>query len=480
MHDKSVTVIGGGLAGIAAALALARHGGRVRLIESRRKLGGRTGSFGEPCLQDTHGDDPFMETVDYCQHVGMGCCTNLKQLIAWLGQTADWQEHSSLHLYGSGGRYRRLTALPWLPAPLHLTSWLARWPGLTLKDRLGIARGMLALRRVQLCATHESYLAIEWLRLQRQTARSLELFWNTIIVSALGEELARVDFASFCKVLQDGFLKHRAAYHLLIPTRPLDILFNRNAQTELERAGVDVLLGQTVSSIARSTESVTVATRSASHASDAVILAIPWHQLSKLDVDARFDFEDKSQVKSRLPGSVQPWDEVVTSAEKLSASPITGIHTWWDRAWLPHAHATLAGRLCQWVFVGPTSNQNRDSCYYQIVISASRELPTGDVQEVERLICEDLAEDFPAVRHSRLLRTKVVTDRRAVFSVTPASAKLRPRQDVLGDRVLLAGDWTGTGWPATMEGAILSGFHAAELLLNRWGETAVICAPPLS
>jgi len=468
LASKTVVVAGGGLAGIAVAMALARHGVQVTLLESRRRLGGRTGSFSTEV-------DGQVETVDYCQHVGMGCCTNLKQLIDWLGQSAAWDEFSDLHFYYADGRYQRLTALPYVPAPLHLMPWLARWPGLRWRDRLLIARGMLAAQRLKLDDSLDAVSAHEWLQAHGQTERCLAQFWNTIIVSALGEQLDRVNLAAVIKVLQDGFLKHREAFHLLVPKRPLDQLFNAEAAGRLRELGVTIELDAQVQRVEQGGRGWLVTSRHAEHAADAVVLAMPWHALQRL--------------AERSP--ITALSEVAVRCGQLASSPITGVHTWWDRAWFEHPQAAIVGRLCQWVFSDPpaevtaaeqldSSGKTSQSHYYQIVISASRSLPSGNPKLVEQLIREDLAAVFPRSRSAKLLRCKVVTDPQAVFSVVPKSLNYRPLTTDAGAGIVLAGDWTRTGWPATMEGAILSGFRAAEALLQSWGEPASIAARPLA
>ena len=242
---KTVIVVGGGVAGIAASLALAKHGVQVQLLEARRRLGGRTGSFASI---ETN------EQVDYCQHVGMGCCTNLRQLIDWLGQADQWSTHESLHFYGPTGRYQRLAALPLVPAPLHLASWLMRWPGLSTRDRIAVARGMLAIRKLVIDSSTDQLPAEPWLVAQAQTPNAIDRFWRTIIVSALGEELARVNLSAVAKVLQDGFLNHRNAFHLMVPNKPLGELFGTHAEAKLREAGVDVCLQTRVQQFTQTAE----------------------------------------------------------------------------------------------------------------------------------------------------------------------------------------------------------------------------------
>ncbi len=444
---RSVIVVGAGLAGIAAALALARQGIKVTVLERRLRLGGRVGSFS---VHDDLGDE--VEKVDYCQHIGMGCCWSLKQLIAWLDQQDSWQTQKQLHFFGPSGQYQLLRALPLLPAPLHLAGWLARWPGLTLRDRMAIARSMLALRKLKPDATTESLSALQWLHSIRQSPTAIRAFWQTIIVSALGEELGNVSLAAVVKVIQDGFLNHRDAFHLLVPQQPLGELFGNKAMSKLEQLGATIHLGQSANSIeCNAANSIRVDCGSKCFEANAVIIAIPWHQLPRI---------------AMFPSSPQ-WEEVVGRAQQLRSSPITGVHTWWDRAWLDQPHAAIVGRLCQWVFPKHLASTPKarqidriEEFYYQVVISASRELRGKNSDEIAELIDADLKQVFPAVRQAKLLRCKIVTDPQAVFSVSPGTTALRPNARLCAG-VALAGDWTNTGWPATMEGAILSGFRAA-------------------
>jgi len=456
---QSTIVVGGGLAGISAALALARRGVQVTLLESRRHLGGRAGSF---VIRDSAGAE--IETVDYCQHVGMGCCNNLKQLIAWLGQAEAWHEHRQLHFFGPQGTYQRLAAWPVLPAPLHLGGWLLKWPQLTFRDRMSVARGMWAIDRLPLDDQTASQPAYAWLVAQGQTSGAIQNFWSTIIVSALGEELQRVSLAAAAKVLQDGFLRQREAFHLLVPQRPLRELFGTQAEEQLKQAGVDVQLSTAATCLTKlDSQQLQIKTSTSCLTADAVVLAVPWHQLGKLH------FTD----------DVAGLNELAATAQRLEASAITGVHTWWDRPWLDLPHAAIVGRLCQWVFPKPATlatesqlgkaekrpSEPAAGVYYQIVISASRELRSTSQQQLAELIRADLAQVFPAVGAARLLACKAVTDPQAVFSITPQSHQHRPPQ-LLEPRLAVAGDWTRTGWPATMEGAILSGFAAADHLLS--------------
>ncbi len=445
---QNIVIVGGGLAGCTAALALARQADageryRITLVESKSRLGGRVGSYT---------DQASGLSVDYCQHVGMGCCTALKQLIEWLQQETDWRVERDLYFFGPGQQRQRLTALPFLPAPLHLGGWLWNWPGLSWSDRSQIARGMLAINRLPLAGARaellENMTAAQWLSERGQSPRVLERFWSTIIVSALGEQLDRVGLLPMAKVFQDGFLRRRDAYHLLVPQRPLDELFGQRFHTALKAAGVDVQLSTRVVETQWQAANCRrlVLSNGLAIEPHRLIVAVPWHSVGQV-VGACDD------------ASVQ---RVVQQAGQLTASPISGVHTWWDRPWLPTPHAVLVGHLCQWVFPHVQAEACQDEHYYQIVISASRMLPRGDQQEIARLIEEDLRSAFREVRDARLLRFRVVTDPQAVFSVQAGTARLRPQAGLSHGNLCWAGDWTATGWPATMEGAIRSGLAAAQ------------------
>ncbi len=440
-------MVGGGLAGITASLVLAKHGIRVQLLESRRRLGGRVGSFA-----DAHSG----ETVDYCQHVGMGCCSNLKQLIDWLGHREYWDVHRQLHFYGPDGRYQRLAAWPFVPAPLHISGWLWRWPGLTLRDRISLVRGIIAIQRLKISTATDAVEAEAWLCQRGQTPQAIDRFWRTIVVSALGEELQRVSLSAVAKVIQDGFLNHRDAFHLLVPNKPLGDLFGSMTERVLVESGVDLRLGTRVQSIVPSAAGgVTVAVDQLGQTdADAVIIAVPWFRIGDLLANSE----------------VPELQRVQQQARQLASSPISGVHTWWDRPWLETPHAAIVGRLSQWVFPKTDAVLNRSADlaehYYQIVISASRQLPRGDSALVAEQIEADLAAVFPAARRAKLLRLQTVTDPHSVFSLTPEAVQLRPLPRVGSTRIWLAGDWVQTGWPATMEGAIISGRQAAEQILG--------------
>ncbi len=453
----NVAVVGAGLAGINAALHLARHGCRVTLIESKNRIGGRVGSFV---------DSETSQPIDYCQHVGMNCCSTLKQWIEDTDQSPFWSQQDSLHFASSGGKRIRVAAWP-LPAPYHLAGLLFRWPQLRLSERIRVGFGLWRMTRLKRDTIGSSHLAIDWLRANGQTEGCIQNFWGTILVSALGEQVDRVTLGATHKVLVDGFASHRDAFHLLVPTRPLSEVLDESVCTTLRKLGVAIRFGQIVKGILKCPSNKVQLQLQGDNAIpsdlyDAVVLALPWNKVSDV-----------------LPVDEKP---MVQLASTLLSSPITGIHTWWDRAWLTEPHAILINRLCQWVFPAPESHRSTNSPdqpirtkehYYQVVISASRDLPTGDAESILKIVKQDLAEIFPESAVATMLRGRVVTDPNAVFSVSVGHDAGRLDSNLLADKkIWLAGDWTATGWPATMEGALRSGALAAQNLLCAFGRDA--------
>ena len=448
-----VAVVGGGLAGIQASIDLARHGAQVTLFEAKSKLGGRAGSFW---------DGASSRSIDYCQHVGMNCCSALRRWIRFTGQENLWKECDELHFVSTSSRL--VSIKPWpLPPPFHLGAILMKWPDLRWSDRISIAQGMLKLMRWKPPNNAEPIDALTWLQNARQSTRSIENFWSVILISALGELPNKASAMAMRKVLIDGFTRTRDASHLLIPSASLQHIISAQTQTTLDSLGVRLKLSTPVKRMLADKETQRVCLHfkdGTQETFDAAIACTTWRQASSL---LELSQEDTAYVES------------------IGSSPITGIHTWWDRAWMETPHAILIDSICQWVFAEPTLNgdpaldakevdsdgDGSTGAYYQIVISASRNLDSLSPDEIAARVEAELQARFVAARSAKLIRYKIVTDPHAVFSCTPSLDANRWNADHLrGERIYLAGDWTRTGWPATMEGALRSGIFAAQCLLN--------------
>jgi len=372
----------------------------------------------------------------------------------WFLQTleidSEWERQGVLHFYSSDGTHLPVKA-SFLPAPLHLSGLLSRWPDIGIRDRVQVACGLWKLMRLKNSPSLDDIQALQWLRSIGQSERVITRFWATILVSALGDQIDRVTLAATRKVLIDGFVANRDAYNLLIPRRPLSEMIGDRGARYLERSGITIEYGVTVEECRwHEGRCCSVVSRDGREfKANHFVLAVPWHRLPQM-------IENQCNVEP---------------VKQLQSAPITGVHTWWDRPWMDNPHAILIDRLCQWVFKEPLQSvtKNNDLSvkehYYQIVISGSRDLPRGDTSEVLKLVAEDLAEIFPEAGKAQLLRGRVVTDPNSVFSVSPDHQRSRLASDQFADKnIWLAGDWTETQWPATMEGAIRSGLNAANSL----------------
>lgn len=439
-----VAVVGGGLAGMAAALALAENGCQVDLFEQKHRLGGRVGSFRDP---KTDG------LVDYCMHVSMGCCTNFLDFIRRTGVEDCFQRHRQLTFVGPDGEICRFGAWRWLPAPLHLLPGFARLRYLTVRERLSIGRCLVRMGRLGPDDCRDK-TAGPWLREEGQSERAIERFWSVVLVSALGDTVDRVALSMARKVFLDGFMRSADGYEILLPKIPLGEIFAGRVKRRLQELGVSIHLGSPVRSIEMNegrAESLTVA--DGRHvAFDGLVVAAPWTTIGRL--------VSPEQRLLLHPG----WQ-----VDRIESSAITAVHLWFDREITTLPHAAFVGRKSDWIFRHGVSAGSTSSHHYQVVISASQQLEIPREQLLDAVL-NDLRSVWPEAQSARLVHHRIVTEKHAVFSVTTEGLGSRLRSSTHVGNVCLAGDWTETGWPATMEGAIVSGYRAAGLLGGCSGE----------
>lgn len=457
-QSRRVTIVGGGLAGMACAAALVDRGLKVELIEAKRKLGGRASSYE---------DRSTGERIDHCQHVSMGCCTSLADFCNRTGISGDFSRETVLRFFGPDGKQSRFGSTPLLPAPLHLASSFAGLKYLSWSEKISLTRALGSLIRTGQTPAQraqEQTLSIgEWLNQHHQSPRLIERFWQVVLVSALGESLDRASIAASRKVFVDGFLANRDAYHVLIPKRPLSDLLDGSVRDWLLKKGVKILSEGSVRQVqldpTRKRASQIITADGTAQPVDQLVLAVGWWQLASL-----FSAEQLTQFPR--------FQQTLDLAQQLVPSPIMGVHLWLDRAAIPLDHAVLVGRLSQWVFARgdmPMGQGTTHGHYYQVVISASHQQNKADRETILTQVMEDLAATWPAVKQAQLLQAKVVKEHTAVFSVSPESDAFRPNQQTSLDNLYLAGDWTFTDWPATMEGAVRSGYLAAQRILSNFG-----------
>jgi squalene-associated FAD-dependent desaturase len=418
-----VAVIGGGLAGIASAAALGSAGFTVEIHEARNFLGGRATSW------PAGGEDA--EVIDNCQHVLLRCCVNLLDLYRRLGVEDKIRFHREFHFVEPGGRASVLKR-GILPAPAHFFGSFLKLKFLSAADKIAIARAVNAIPRERRARTDLDRISmLDWLREKRQTEAAIERYWRQVLVSAVNEELDRMAAAHGFQVFWLGMIARADSYQMGIPDVPLRELYDEHS---LARAGqITIQRRAAVTSIETGTGAVNaIHTGAGRTEADFYVSSLPFERLQPL-----------------LPDLPIEW-------RAFEHSPITGIHLWFDRPVTNLPHATLLDRTIQWMF------NKSEGRYIQAVVSASRSLVEMPRNEIIDLAVRELAEFFPAIREARLEKAQVIKEVRATFSARPGLEDLRPSSATPLRNFFLAGDWTRSGWPATMEGAVRSGYIAAE------------------
>ncbi len=441
-RQYSVAIVGGGLAGLAAGCALADAGLHVTIFERRPYVGGRASSYEHPGTG---------EVVDNCQHVLLGCCTNLIDFYERLGVSGKIRWFDELTFIEPGGRASKM-APSFLPAPMHNVPTFLGAKMLSTKDKIAIARAMAVMSRGLPEDSSEDFLS--WLRRHQQTEQAIERFWKTVLVSALNESLDRISVRYATQVFRESFMKSAAAGRMGLPSIPLSDLYG-SAIEYIQVRGGQVLLRSSVTAIGPKQDQVGVLTGSGEQQFDFALLAAPFQNVaSLLPAD-----ESAKPIKQQLA--------------QFEPSSITGIHLWFDREITPLPHAVLLDRTIQWMFHKSKFHENREQAgqgsYVELVVSASRSLVKKSREEILELATRELAEFFPDVLQAKLIKATVIKEIYATYAILPGLDKFRPEAKTQWPRILLAGDWTATGWPATMEGAVRSGYLAAEALMEGTG-----------
>lgn len=469
VKHSEVVIIGGGLAGLACAVTLADRGVPIILFESRPRLGGRASSFE---------DKQSQHLIDNCQHVSMGCCHEFNRFCETLDIADSFHREKQLYFVGpekpglgsADQRFKinRFAANPLLPAPLHLLPAFGGLSYLSWQEKIGLARGLKQLALTTVDEHNEPTIAA-WLAEQGQTQNTIDRFWNVVLVSALSERLERISLSHARKVFVDGFLRARDSWQVLIPTVPLEQIYGEAILKRLQEQEAVVSLQTGVSRVEiEDNQVIGVHLRDGRNiACSRAVIAVP-HQ----------------RVLEMLPESFQG-RETLAGIEQLEAAPITSVHLWFDREITKLPHAVFVDCLSQWMFNRTRIMQQstEKGFYYQIVISASHDL-TGEARQgrtqadIINTVIEELSRIWPETKQAQLTHSRMVTEHQAVFSVQPGVEQLRPSQRTEVAGLYLAGDWTSTGWPATMEGAVRSGLQAAEFLLEDLGQHESLLMPP--
>ncbi|MFG2115405.1 hydroxysqualene dehydroxylase HpnE [Streptomyces sp. NPDC048718] len=448
-HDDGrphAVVVGGGLAGVTSALQLAEAGLRVTLLEGRPRLGGLAFSFRRGDL-----------SVDNGQHVYLRCCTAYRWFLDRIqgAHLAPVQPRLDVPVLDVGhprgprlGRLRRTG----LPVPLHLGWSLATYPHLSLAERASVGRAALALGALDLAdpALDDVDFAA-WLRRHGQSERTVEALWDLVGVATLNATAPHASLGLAAMVFKTGLLSDNGAADIGWARVPLGELHDTLAHKALDSAGVRTELRAKAERISRDDDGTwTIETSGETLRADAVVLAVPQHETHALLPDGALDD----------PGRLL----------RIDTAPILNLHVVYDRKVLRQPFFTALGSPVQWVFDRTeSSGLTGPGQYLAISQSAAQDDIDEPVAALRARYLPELERLLPAARGAGVRDFFVTRERTATFAPTPGVGRLRPGARTHAPGLYLAGAWTATGWPATMEGAVRSGFTAASAALRALG-----------
>ena len=464
-----VAVFGGGCAGLSAAVRLAKLDARVLVLEARSRLGGRATAFT---------DRETGEVVDNGQHVLLGCYTDTFEFLREIGAAGNvtWQRALRVTMIDSRGRWSRLEC-PDLPSPLHLVAGVLDWIALAWRDRLSILRMAGPLRAAQrelrpskfgpaIIAASPGETVENWLMRNGQTPRLQEMLWEPLALAALNQPPSHAAAPLFARVLAEMFGSDPRAAAIVLPNKPLDVMYAEPARAYIERHGGMVRTGSPAT--VEIVNDVVTGVRAggagggggAGGAGGAgedqekywpvrtVISAVPWFALADVIADC-------------VP-SLEP---ILTRAAAMASSPIVSVNLWLDMPVIDEPFVGLPGRAMQWVF-------NKGGGHLSLVSSGAGPLVDRSNADLIAVAHEELMSAVPAARRAHLLRATVVREPRATFSLAPGQPA-RPASATPVRGFYLAGDWTDTGLPATIESAVRSGHRAANLVIESFGHRVI-------
>ena len=430
-------MIGGGFAGLSAAAFLAERGVPATVLDARPRLGGRATAFPD---RDTG------ELVDNGQHVMFGCYRETMAFLDQIGAAGNIHVQDALEIpfLDASGR-RSVLSCPPLPAPWHLLAGVLRWDALPLRDRLSAIRLARPLRNA--AATAATGTVAEWLRAHRQSEELIAWLWEPLAVAALNQPISEAAADPFVRVLSDMFAPDRRASALVVPSTPLDRMYAEPARAFIEsrrgqirtnalaRVSTD---GARVTGVQLRDEWIPTAT---------VISTVPWHQLRTL-------FEE-------VP---PPLAATVDNASRMHSKPIVTVNLWYDRVVMEEPFVGLHGRSMQWVF-DKRRVFGEDASHLSLVSSAASALVSLDSKQLIELAAREISASLRAAGAATLVRATVVREKHATFSLSPGQPP-RPVAVTPLKGFYLAGDWTDTGLPGTIESAVMSGRRAARAVIS--------------
>ena len=440
---KKVTIIGGGLAGLSAAVELSSAGFRVTLIEQRRFLGGRAYSFFDK--------NTGLE-LDNGQHILMGCYENTFRFLEKIGVTDKlyFQKNFCVDFLDTTGTAYRLNCLP-LPAPFHILSGILRFKAISLSERirtLNMAKGVMFGNTTN--SSHDLTIT-EWLKTLGQGEKARETLWDIITLATMNEHPDKSSAAIFKNVMKKAFFSHRRNSRIVLPVVPLSRLFAEAAEIYINKNGGSIEKGIAVSELLTGNNSVSGVKLKDGRVfhGDYYISAVPYYSVQRLFAGTGFLGTELNSVPALQP------------------SPIISIHLLFNKPLTEHTFVVLLNSPIQWVF--NKEKIFRDTTYrglLSLVISGAHEYIDVPSEKLVEMALRELKKVFPDTSPARLLCCKVIKERHATFSPQPGVDECRPSQKTSIKNLFLAGDWTDTGLPATIEGAVLSGHKCAKAIVS--------------
>ncbi|HET9832867.1 MAG TPA: hydroxysqualene dehydroxylase HpnE [Vicinamibacterales bacterium] len=440
-----VIVVGAGFAGLSAAVRLTKRGAKVLVLEARARLGGRATAFND---RDTG------ELVDNGQHVLLGCYTDTLAFLGDIGALANVAIARQLRVTMIDREgHRSQLACPTLPSPLHLLAGILEWDALTWRDRLSVLRMSTPLRqarkalkpgsRVRAASPGETVSA--WLERNGQSVRLCEMLWEPLALAALNQSIHEAAAPPFVRVLAEMFGPDPQASAIVLPAKPLHLMYAEPARAFIERAGGEVRTGAAATIIVSNAAPIAVEALGERWKPRAVVCAVPWFALGAL-----------------LTGEMSALRDVVRRAQQMSSSPIVTVNLWFDRVVMEEPFIGLPGRAMQWVF-DKRQVFGGAASHLSLVSSGASPLVDKSNDELVMAAHQELSEALPDVRGATLVRATVIREPRATFSLA-AGQPARPDVETCVPGLLLAGDWIDTGLPATIESAVRSGHRAADVI----------------